>query len=251
MVRASFSGPVARELATGPGRSPTRRALSDFAGCEPRARRDAPAMHSYHDALERLRSGAIADGERALRRALPSLSATVLPDAHANLGTALSMLGRPAEASESFGASLRLRPADALTRYNLAALIGGARRDEAIAHYRHALALAPTVRHQNLWGPVPRLSLAVTRRAWLVRRFACDVCAAAAHHSRALADGDGRQQYRQPPRRIATDGRGGALLRRSAASQPAPRAVVQQPGESRKGRQHRRRPPRRPAVRPR
>ena len=113
-------------------------------------------MQDYHRAMELVHdAGTRSDGVQSLRAALRSPAlAEILPEAQANLGTALSMLGRRAEALAAFGTSLRLRPNVGLTHYNRAALLGNDAnvRVEAIAHYKSAIAFAPTFdsAHNNL-----------------------------------------------------------------------------------------------------
>ena len=112
-------------------------------------------MDDYDRAKGFLRSGSLAEGVQALRTALRSPAlAVVQPEALANLGTALSMLGRKDEALAAYASSLRLRPSVGLTHYNRAALLGGTAdgRGEAIVHYQAAIAFAPTFdsAHNNL-----------------------------------------------------------------------------------------------------
>jgi Flp pilus assembly protein TadD len=70
-----------------------------------------------------------------------------LAEAHDGLARALVSQGRPAEALEEFRETVRIRPADAVARYNLGNILAGlGRLDEAAVQFREALRLNPGLR---------------------------------------------------------------------------------------------------------
>ena len=103
------------------------------------------AARTYSDAMEALSRGSVEEGSRGVTSALRSgLPPHLVPDAQANLGTALSMLGRRAEAVALYEASLVTRPDSSLTLYNLGILRADAGASaEAEWLYRRAVALPP------------------------------------------------------------------------------------------------------------
>ena len=100
------------------------------------------AAQTYSDAMEALSRGRTEEGARGVTAALRSglLPPHLVPDAAANLGTALSMLGRRAEAVVMYDASLVARPDSSLTLYNLGILRAEAGASaEAEQLYRRAM----------------------------------------------------------------------------------------------------------------
>ena len=81
---------------------------------------------------------------RLLAVAVPALSAEWL-------ARALVSQGRPAEALEEFRETVRIRPADAVARYNLGNILAGlGRLDEAAVQFREALRLNPGLREAQV-----------------------------------------------------------------------------------------------------
>jgi|TARA_B100000513_G_C11871390_1_gene176082 tetratricopeptide (TPR) repeat protein len=107
----------------------------------------AAAEVSLQSALSQLQGGDLSGGAALLSRLLSPSSALPthrVPDARANLGTALMMLGRVDDAEREYMAAVELRPT-ALEYYNLGILCADRQRnEEAHSHYRAAIALEPT-----------------------------------------------------------------------------------------------------------
>jgi len=138
-----------------------------------------PGVAAWHCDLAVLcqTSGQIDEAEAAYRRAVECDSA--LRQAWYNLGCLLNDQDREAEALECFHQAVRLAPDYAAAHHNLAqSLFNLGNTDEAIAHYRRAVALGAGAKPETMLA----LSIAVsptatarevleTRRSWSRRNF--------------------------------------------------------------------------------
>lgn len=111
----------------------------------PDSRAIAPGDDAYRWAMDVLAAGDAARGAAALSVALRNgrIGDALAPDAYGNLGTALSMVGRNAEAVVAYRASIFARPT-ALTHYNLGIILTDTSQPaEAEVNFRAAVRLDP------------------------------------------------------------------------------------------------------------
>jgi Flp pilus assembly protein TadD len=150
----------------------------------------------YSTAIEQIQSGAVADGVRLLAATVPSLPPPRATEARSNLGTALSMLGRKAEAEAQYATALRARPGHALLSFNLGVLCAEMRRAaEAEAHYRRAVRDDPhmATAYNNLGNLAREQSRVDEARAHYRGALAADPAHAQAHNNLAnVLKGDER-----------------------------------------------------------
>jgi tetratricopeptide (TPR) repeat protein len=146
---------------------------------------EKPAALLYADAMSAMSRGALDEGTRGIESALAAgLRMGLVPDAHANLGTAFSMLGRNDEAAVQYILSLRLRPGSSMAHYNLGILSADrGRTGEAEAHYRRALSLGRFGGQTLSLGEVYNNlgNLLVGRRAEQMAAFEASIALAPTH----------------------------------------------------------------------
>jgi tetratricopeptide (TPR) repeat protein len=146
---------------------------------------EKPAALLYADAMSAMSRGALDEGTRGIESALAAgLRMGLVPDAHANLGTAFSMLGRNDEAAVQYILSLRLRPGSSMAHYNLGILSADmGRTGEAEAHYRRALSLGRSGGQTLSLGEVYNNlgNLLVGRRAEQMAAFEASIALAPTH----------------------------------------------------------------------
>ena len=112
---------------------------------------EAPGLIAYRDAMAHLQKGQFEAGAAALQSVLDSklLPSYLLPDAHANLGTALSSLNRHEQAIRALQTAVNANPGNSYHRYNLALSFAETGNAEAAeSQYRSCLQI-PTASADN------------------------------------------------------------------------------------------------------
>ena len=144
----------------------------------------AEAVSAYSSAMVLLQQGRFEPGAEALRSIVDGggLPSHMLPDAFANLGTALSALSRHEEAIGALSDAVASRPSNGHFRYNLAlSLADRGRAAEAETHYRASIRLSPGPSAAGAYNNLGNLLVRAGRRTEALGCFRGAVASDPAH----------------------------------------------------------------------
>ena len=184
---------------------------SEIRGRRRQSQAEATAAYASAMALLQGPGGRPASDAMAIQRGVAALSTIVgglprsmQPEAHTNLGTGLSMLGRSAEAEAAYAASLALRPSSAYVAFNLGVLCADAGRSaEAEAHYEAAASLDPgmATAYNNLGTLLSNRDAPSEARAAFASALVADPTHAQAYNNIAnMYKGEDREEEVRAPR---------------------------------------------------
>ena len=134
----------------------------------------ASPVSAYHSAMSLLSQNKFSDGATALQAVIErgGLPKELMPDAKANLGTALSAMGRHDEAVIPFRSAVNMRPTNGQYRYNIAlsfAEMGNAASAET--EYREAARLGPKETAASAYNNLGNMLVTSGRRDGAIELF--------------------------------------------------------------------------------
>ena len=134
----------------------------------------ASPVSAYHSAMSLLSQNKFSDGATALQAVIErgGLPKELMPDAKANLGTALSAMGRATKAVIPFRSAVNMRPTNGQYRYNIAlsfAEMGNAAAAET--EYREAARLGPKETPASAYNNLGNMLVTSGRRDGAIELF--------------------------------------------------------------------------------